>query len=425
MIVAGSVRPPGDKSITHRALMLAAAARGAAVVRHPLIAGDTRSTAACLRALGASVGPLRSGAAVQVQGAVWRKPARPTLHCGNAGTTARLLMGLLAAHPFAVRLTGDRSLRRRPMRRVTEPLRQMGARIEEERGDGLPLRMHGGPLTALAWRLPVATAQVKSALLLAGLAAGVEVTVHEPVRSRDHTERMLRFLGVPLEQDGATVRLPAVPGGLGALPAADWTVPGDPSSSAFLIGAALLAEGGDLRVEDVGLNPTRTGFLAVLARMGARLAREDERAAGGEPVGNLTVAAGPLRGVEVGAAEIPSLIDEVPILAVLASRAEGESVFREVGELRVKESDRLALLAANLRALGADAEASGNDLWIRGRDAPPRGRVETAGDHRLAMAFAVLGTVRGAEVTLSEQASAGISYPGFFTDLQRIRAHGS
>jgi len=423
VIVHGTVRPPGDKSITHRALILASLVPGTSVVRQALTSADARSTAACLRALGVPVGALRPGAAVKVQGGTWRRPARP-LHCGNSGTTARLLLGPLAARPFAARLTGDASLRRRPMRRVTVPLREMGARIDEGPHDGLPLEIRGGRLGPLDWTLPVATAQVKSALLLAGLVGGVAVSVREPVRSRDHTERMLRALGVPLTQRGTTAAIAAVPGWLDGCPPLDWTVAGDVSSAAFLVAAGLLADAGDLRIADVGLNPTRTGFLSVLARMGATVDREAVRDQCGEPVGDLIVRPAALHGTEVGASEIPSLIDEVPILAVLASRADGETVFREVGELRVKESDRLGLLAQNLRAVGGVAEVSGSDLRVRGTDRPPRGRVDTARDHRLAMAFAVLGRLPGAEVELSEDASMAVSYPGFLDDLERIAAHG-
>jgi 3-phosphoshikimate 1-carboxyvinyltransferase len=417
--VHGSVRPPGDKSITHRALVVAALVPGASVVRRPLTAADARSTAACLRALGVRIGPLRPDAAVTVHGGAWRPPRR-TLHCGNSGTTARLLLGPLAARPFWARLTGDASLRRRPMRRVTDPLRRMGAEIHEERADALPLRIRGGRLGPLDWTLPVATAQVKSALLLAGLAGGVAVTVREPVRSRDHTERMLRAMGVPLTQRGATAALAAAPGWLADCPPLDWTVAGDVSSAAFLVAVGVLADAGELRIVGVGLNPTRTGFLDVLARMGAAVERDALREQCGEPVGDLVVRPSPLRGTEVAAAEIPSLIDEVPVLAVLASRAEGETVFREVGELRVKESDRLRLLAENLRAVGASAEVDGNDLRVVGAGRPPRGRVDTARDHRLALAFAVLGRLPGARVELSEQASIGVSYPGFLDDLDRI-----
>jgi 3-phosphoshikimate 1-carboxyvinyltransferase len=403
--------------------MLASLVGGTSVVRHALTAADARSTAACLRAVGVGVGALRPGTPVRIAGGAWRPPSR-TLHCGNSGTTARLLLGLLAARPFEARLSGDASLRRRPMRRVTEPLREMGADVREEGGDGLPVRIRGGRLGPLDWTLPVATAQVKSALLLAGVVGGVAVTVREPVRSRDHTERMLRALGLPLIQRGSTASLAAAPGWLAECPPLDWTVAGDISSAAFLVAAALLADGGDLRITDVGLNPTRTGFLGVLARMGAAVDREASRDQCGEPVGDLIVRPSALRGTEVAAAEIPSLIDEVPVLAVLASRAEGETVFREVGELRVKESDRLGLLAGNLRAVGAAAEVSGNDLRVIGGRRPPRGRVDTAGDHRLALAFSVLGRLPGARVELSECASMAVSYPGFLSDLERITGRG-
>ena len=420
MRVGGTVRPPGDKSISHRVLMLAALARGTSELHGLLTGDDVKSSARVLRQLGADISPLREGAAVTVHASRLTDPAS-RLHCGNSGTTARLLLGVLAGYPFRARLTGDASLRRRPMRRVTEPLRAMGAHIEEQRGDALPLTIRGGGLRALTYTTPVASAQIKSALLLAGLTGGVAVTIREPYRSRDHTERLFVHLGLPLhERDGAVVYEP--PDRPTALPPFRLTVPGDISSAAFLVAAAILAEGGELLIENVGVNPTRTGFLVVLERMGAHVERVNLRDEGGEPVADLLVRPAALTGTEVAAAEVPTLVDEVPVLAVLASRAErgAETVFREVGELRVKESNRLELLAANLRAVGVEAEVVGNDLHVRGSERPPRGRVETAGDHRLAMAFAVLGTVPGAEVRLSERASVGISYPGFFRDLKRI-----
>jgi 3-phosphoshikimate 1-carboxyvinyltransferase len=414
--VRGSVRVPGDKSISHRALLLAALARGTSEIEGLLPGEDVKSTARIMRALGARITPIRGDGVTHATGVRLTAPGE-TLHCGNSGTTARLGLGLLAGQPFAARLTGDASLRRRPMRRVTEPLRAMGARITEERGDALPLSIRGGRLRALVYDSPVASAQVKSALLLAGLTGRVAVTVREPHRSRDHTERLFAYLGLGIaEREGAVSYQPSVV----SPPAVRLVVPGDISSAAFVVAAALLAEGGDLVIEGVGVNPTRTGALVVLERMGARVERVNLRAAGGEPVADLLVRPAALRGTEVRAEEIPALVDEVPILAVLASRAEGETVFREVGELRVKESNRLELVAANLRAVGAEAEARGNDLWVRGAGRPPRGRVETAADHRLAMAFAVLGTVRGAAVRLSERRSVAISYPGFFRDLRRI-----
>ena len=418
MRVAGTVRVPGDKSISHRALMLAALARGRSELAGLLTAEDVQSTARVLRRLGADVSTVRDGAVVAVRGGPLSTP-RGSLDCGNSGTTARLSLGLLAGQRFAARLTGDASLRRRPMRRVTEPLRAMGAHIEEEGGDALPLTIRGGRLRALDYVSPVASAQVKSALLLAGLTGRVPVTVREPYRSRDHTERLLVHLGLPLHVNGMAISY-APADSRKAIPPFTLTVPGDISSAAFLVGAAVLADAGELLVENVGVNPTRTGFLVVLERMGARVERLNLGEAGGEAVADLLVRPAPLAGTEVPAAEVPTLVDEVPVLAVLASRARGETVFREVGELRVKESNRLELIAANLRAVGGEAEARGNDLHVVGSTQSPRGRIDTAGDHRLAMAFAVLGTVPGANVRLSERASVAISYPAFFKDLRRI-----
>lgn len=422
MRVAGVLRPPGDKSITHRALMLASLASGPCELSHVLTGADARSTARALRLLGASVGPLRPGRAVRVRGARWTAPAR-TLQCGNSGTTARLLLGLLAGHPFETRLTGDASLRRRPMRRVAEPLRAMGAEIREVHGDGLPLAIRGGRLRPISYESPLASAQVKSAVLLAGLVAGVEVTVREPACSRDHTERLLGHLGFDVRVRGATVTFRPPPAS-SAVPPFRLDIPADMSSATFLVVVAALAEGGELVLENVGVNPTRTGALDVLARMGVHIERRDARTVSGEPVADLVVRPGDLTGTEVTAAEVPRLIDEVPPLAVLASRARGETRFRAVGELRVKESDRLTLLARNLRAVGAEAAVEGDDLVVAGGAPPPVGRVETGRDHRIAMAFAVLGTAPGARVSLSETASPAVSYPAFFEDLHRIAADG-
>ena len=422
MKVRGTVRPPGDKSISHRALMLAALAHGTSELEGLLTGADVKSTARVLRHLGAEISSIRDGANVTIHASRITHPAS-RLNCGNSGTTARLMLGILAGQRFAATLTGDASLRRRPMRRVTEPLRAMGAEITERRGDSLPLTIRGGRLHALTYTTPVASAQIKSALLLAGLTGNVGVAIREPYRSRDHTERLFVHLGLSLhERDGAITYDP--PERRAIVPSFRLSVPGDASSAAFLVGAAALAQDGELVIENVGVNPTRTGFLVVLARMGARVERVNLRDAGGEPVADLVARPAALRGTEVAAAEVPTLVDEVPILAVLASRAEGETVFREVGELRVKESNRLELIAANLRALGVEAEARGNDLYVCGTARPPRGRVDTARDHRLAMAFAVLGTVPGAGVRLSERASVAISYPRFFDDLRSIRETG-
>lgn len=420
MIVGGSVRVPGDKSITHRALLFAALARGSSHIGGALTSLDARSTARVLRQLGAEVGPLTPGRVVPVLGRGRLRRPEARLNCGNSGTTTRLLLGLLAAHKFAATLTGDASLRRRPMRRVAEPLARMGARFQEHGGDGLPLTIRGGALQSIHYDLPVSSAQLKSAVILAALAAGIPVSVREPHgRSRDHTERMLAGFGftVTSHPDG---RIDFVPDG--RIEPFDMQVPGDPSSAAFLAGAALLAEAGELRLANVGVNPTRTGFLAVLERMGAAPALDDPRVEFGEPVADIVLRPAPLRATEVTAGEIPSLIDEIPLLAVCAARAEGTTIFREVGELRVKESDRLGLIAENLRAVGCTADVQGNDLFVTGSDHTPAGRVRTAGDHRLAMAFAVLGTVPGARIRVDDPACAAVSFPGFAETLASIRA---
>jgi 3-phosphoshikimate 1-carboxyvinyltransferase len=421
MKVAGSVRVPGDKSITHRLLLLAALTRGTSHIGGALTSLDARSTARVLRQLGAELSPLRPSTHVTVRGkGRFRRPDRP-LFCGNSGTTTRLLLGLLSAHRFSATLTGDRSLRRRPMRRVTVPLSAMGARFTEQQGDGLPLTVVGQRLKPLTYEMPVSSAQIKSAILLAGMAGEVDVALREPNgRSRDHTERLLQALGYTVtEKDGWILFSPG-----GQLEPFDVQVPGDPSSAAFLVGAATMAEAGELRVARVGVNPTRTGFLDVLARMGGSVKVENSSTHFGEPVGDLTVRPATLRGTEVTAGEIPGLIDEIPLLAVLASRAMGTTTFRQVGELRVKESDRLGLVATNLRAVGAHAEVVGDDLVVEGSDRAPRGSVRTAADHRLAMAFAVLGTVPGAHIRIDDLACAAVSFPRFPATLRGIADRG-
>lgn len=410
---------PGDKSITHRVLLLGAMARGTSSVGGALTALDARAMAAALRRLGAQIGPLRGGALrIRGVGGPFHEPTR-ALHLGNSGTAARLLLGAVAGCPITVRLTGDASLRRRPMRRVTDPLQRMGLTVLRARDDGLPITVRGGALAPLHYESPVASAQVKSALLLAGISGGVDVTVIEPNRSRDHTERILRALGIDVTVWDNTVSL-RPPREIPSFPV---RIPGDPSSAAFLIGAAVLS-GARVSIGGVGLNPLRITYLDVLARMGVGVERTLESEQLGEPVGTLSVGSADLTGTEVTADEIPGVIDEIPLLAALAARAQGETVFRGVGELRVKESDRLTLLARNLRTIGAEAEVRGDDLWVRGGRAVLRGVVETGWDHRIAMAFAVLDLARDARVQLSERESPAVSYPGFFSDLARVVGHG-
>ena len=420
-MVEGTVRVPGDKSISHRALMLAALARGRSRIRDILASADVQSTAAVLRALGTEIPPLTGAGGVDfvVEGRGLRglRAASRPLDCGNSGTTARLMAGIVAGHPFASRFTGDESLSRRPMGRVARPLRAMGARVTTAAGERLPMTVEGGALQSLEWESDRASAQVKSAILLAGTVAGVPVSVREPQPSRDHTERMLRGAGATVAvSDGSVTLTPPE-----SLEPLDITVPGDPSSAAFFAALAALASDGVLVMPGVGLNPTRTGFFAVLRRMGAELRFADERDDGGESVGTVIAAASPsLCGVEVGGAEVPSMIDELPMLACLATRASGETVIRGAEELRVKESDRIAAVVENLRAIGADADELPDGMRVRGTGAPLRGSVRSHGDHRLAMAFGILGAAPGNDIDIDDRACAIVSFPRFWETLAAV-----
>jgi 3-phosphoshikimate 1-carboxyvinyltransferase len=395
--------------------MLAALAPGRSVLRGALSSDDAQSTARVLRQLGATISPL-TDAGVTVDGSArWIAPD-DVLDCGNSGTTVRLLLGLLAAHDFAATVTGDPSLRRRPMRRVSEPLRAMGAVVDEAAHDGLPLTMHGGALRALQWTLPVPSAQLKSALLLAGAAAGVDVDLREPGASRDHTERMLRQFGFAVESGHGRVSLRPT----GTLHPFEIDIPGDASSAIFLLAAAALAGAGTVTLADVGLNPSRIAYLMVLRQMGLAI---DVRAGGehfGEPRGTMSTGPAALRAVEVPARDVPAMIDEIPMLACLAARAAGTSTFDGLAELRVKESDRLTLLAANLNRVGVAARVDHDDLTVVGTSAPLRGAVVTGGDHRMAMAFAVLGTLPDAGIQVDDPTCASVSFPGFATALANV-----
>ncbi|MCY4648016.1 MAG: 3-phosphoshikimate 1-carboxyvinyltransferase [Gammaproteobacteria bacterium] len=420
------LRVPGDKSISHRALLLAALAGGESRIRGILTGEDPQATASILRELGVRVPPLVADGELRVTGVGVRgmRTPRRTLDCANSGTTARLMLGVLAGQKLEATLTGDDSLRRRPMRRVTDPLSRMGARFDPVAAPGrLPLRVTGGPLRALDYRLPVASAQLKSALLLAGVTGGVPVRLVEPGFSRDHTERMLAAAGCALtsspEGRGNRVQLTASPS---ALDPVDVVVPGDFSSAAFPLALALLGGAGEgIVLRGVGLNPTRTGLLPVLERMNARI-EVDMRSAPerGEPAGDLIIHPSDLTGTEVRPGEIPGLIDEVPVLAVLAARVRGTTRITGAEELRVKESDRLGALAANLSPLGVEVEELPDGLVIEGTDRPLSGPVEAYGDHRIAMAFGVLGALPGNDITVDAPAAVDVSYPGFWEMLERV-----
>jgi 3-phosphoshikimate 1-carboxyvinyltransferase len=409
--VAGVLRVPGDKSISHRALLLGAMAHGTTEIRGLLQGDDCRATMAALRALGVRIGA-SAGGAVQVEGRgpdAMREPDS-ILDAGNSGTTLRLLAGLLAGRPFCSLLTGDESLRRRPMRRIVDPLRAMGATLMGRAQGGFPpLAIQGGGLRGIAWASPVASAQVKSAILLAGLQATGETTVTEPLVSRDHTERMLTAFGLAPRRDGVRV---TVPGGK-ALTATDLTVPGDLSSAAFFLVAAAGRTGGEVCVRDVGVNPTRTGLLEVLEGMGAGIRRERVRLEAGEPVADLVVSGGRLRAARVEAALIPRLIDEVPVLAVAAALADGDTVITGAAELRVKEVDRLAAVAEEMGRLGAAISVTSDSLRIHGGARLRGAVVSSRGDHRMAMSLAVAALFAEGETVIRDVACVDTSFPGF------------
>ena len=409
----GVLRVPGDKSISHRAAILGALARGATRVSGFLRAADCLSTLRCLRGLGVSIDERDD--ALEIRGGALREPDE-VLDVGNSGTTIRLLAGVLAGQPFHSVITGDASVRRRPMDRVAVPLRQMGARVSGREGGRLaPLAIEGGGLRGIAYTTPVASAQVKSAVLLAGLFAEGVTSVREPLPSRDHTERMLGAFGAEVERDGVTTRLR----GPATLRGAPVRVPGDLSSAAYFLVAAALVPGSEIAVADVGLNPTRTGILDVLQMMGAAVEVRDLREEGGEPVGTVAVRAGRLHGTTIAGALIPRAIDELPLVAVAAALAEGETVIRDAAELRVKESDRVEALARELGRLGAHVEAQPDGLAVVGTHRLRGGRVASGGDHRIAMSLAVAALCADGPVTIDDPACIETSFPGFAAILSR------
>ncbi len=428
---------PPDKSISHRAVLLASLSNGPCVIRNFLEGEDCRSTAAAMRQLGVLIETPEPGTLV-VNGISGRftKPLAD-LDCGNSGTTMRLMAGLLAAQPFRSRLIGDASLSKRPMRRVIDPLRLMGAELHAEGENSCPpLVVEGRPdLQAIEYRLPVASAQVKSAVLLAGLFAKGKTTVIETVRSRDHTERMFEYFLVKTKREEIwenpnspknrrLVEIRTTVEG-GQIPESmEFTVPGDISSAAFWMVAAAAQPGSRLLIKDVGLNPTRTGIIDVLVRMGARIREAIETSLHGEPVGNLDIKGAKLRATEIRGAEIPNVIDEIPILAVAAALAEGTTVIRDAAELRVKETDRIAVVASHLRAMGVTVEEFPDGMAITGGAALKGARLQSHHDHRIAMAFSIAGLFAGGETVLEDTACVNTSYPGFEQMLRFIQKGG-
>ena len=503
----GTVLVPGDKSISHRAVMLGAIAEGVTEISHFLPSEDCLSTIGCMRELGVRIEITEDTAAdpagqelhvtIYGRGLHGLKAPSKTLDAGNSGTTTRLLSGILAGQPFISRITGDSSLTRRPMKRIIEPLTLMGGHILSENNDGCaPLVIGGQPLHGLSYKTPVASAQVKSCLLLAGLYADAPTSVTEPALSRDHTERMLRAFGADVRREGLTATVYPMVSSSGCLkgqPACilrgqTIEVPGDISSAAYFLAAGLLVPGSDILLENVGINPTRSGILKVIEKMGGSYECLDRRAVGspggtsdhddpvngksddpggplngksddpgrligvnsegfGEPVADIRVKACRLYGTEIGGDLIPTLIDEIPVIAVMAAFAEGTTVIKDAAELKVKESDRIALITSNLRAMGADVTATDDGMIIHGRpiDSAPEdcvlqksfspsadetsssnyrnqlhgARIRTLGDHRIAMAFAVAGLLVG-DMEIDDPECVAVSYPGFYEALEHL-----
>lgn len=420
--LVGELRLPTDKSISHRAVLLAAMAQGESDLIGVLDSADVRSTIGAVRALGATVDVVEAGPrGLRLKVSGWGEggPVSPhaPIDCGNSGTTARLLLGVLAGWPVDVTLTGDDSLSRRPMRRVAEPLQAMGARVETSATGTMPVRIVGSTLSAIDWTLPVASAQVKTAILLAGMRAPGTTAVSEPAASRDHTERMLPEFGVVVRREGLTARVegPVVPQSTRVI------VPADPSSAAFVCVAALLVPGSHVRLPNVSLNPGRAAFVDVLRRMGGRITSHELPAMGHEPVGTIDVRyTKSLKAVDVTAEEVPALVDEVPILALAATQAAGVTRFDGVRELRVKESDRLEAIATGLSALGASVHTGEDWLEVEGPTSLRGADLASLGDHRLAMTWAVAGLLSSGETVVEGFDAIEVSYPAFLEDIMRL-----
>lgn len=412
------LRVPGDKSISHRAVMFGAIAEGTTRIENFLPGEDCLRTIDCFQRLGVEIEP-ESPTVLTVHGKGWQGLREPDqcLDVGNSGTTIRLLLGILAGCPFFTTVYGDQSIARRPMDRVVEPLRRMGARIDGRAGGKFPpLAVRGGELKGIEYKSPVASAQVKSCLLLAGLRGEGWTKVKEPYPSRDHTERMLAAFGVELSAEEGTV---SVRGGQN-LSGRHVRVPGDISSAAFLFAAALMVPGSRVTVRDVGINPTRTGILDVFRSMGAEVTVTSTDQWCGEPVGDVTVTGGPLQGVEVGGDLIPRLIDEIPVLAVVATQAEGRTVIRDAAELKVKETNRIATVATELRKLGAMVEETPDGLVIEGPATLKGALLDSHGDHRIGMAMAIAGLAAEGGVRVKGAEAIAVSFPNFAGIIEEL-----
>ena len=413
----GEIQIPGDKSISHRGIMLGALARGTTKITNFLQGADCLSTIRCFRQMGIEVENSCKEVLVHGKGLHGLSAPQQILDAGNSGTTVRLLSGILAAQNFPSTITGDASIQKRPMKRVMDPLTQMGACIESQNQNGCaPLDIRGTRLKGIHYQSPVSSAQVKSCVLLAGLYADQKTSVTEPTVSRDHSERMLSYLGAEVTVQGTTVAIEPEP----ELNARDIQVPGDISSAAYFIAAGLLVPGSQILIKNVGINPTRSGILKVCRAMGADIQYLNEKSGCWEPSADLLVTYSPLKGTVIEGDIIPTLIDELPIIAVMAAFAQGETIIRNAEELRVKESDRIQTVTDNLSAMGADITAAPDGMSIRGGQPLTGASIRTCKDHRIAMSFAVAGMAAEGVTSLDDAQCVEISYPQFFDDLQRL-----
>lgn len=407
---------PGDKSISHRLAMIGSIAEGTTTIENFAASADSHSTLACLHSLGIPFDETGTTVTVEGKGLGGYLQPETTLNAENSGTTARMLSGILAGNPIDVTIVGDASLSVRPMKRIIEPLRRFGARFEAREDNFLPLTIHGGPLQAIEYQLPVASAQVKSAVLFAGLHANGKTRVVEPSQTRNHTEIALKLFGAKLDGSGRVIEIT----GRQRLSGRRVRVPGDVSSAAFFVAAALGIAKSQLRIRDVGLNPTRTGFINLLEDMGARIAIEGLRDEGGEPVGNLLVEGSDLAGGEVHGNWIANVIDEIPVLAILGTRMRYGIRVQDAAELRAKESDRIHTIVQNLRAVGVQVEEFADGLFVPGRQKIKGGTIDSHGDHRIAMAFAVAALFAEAPIHIENASSVNVSFPGFFDVLKSV-----
>lgn len=411
---------PGDKSIWHRALIIGAIAEGRTEITGNPAGLDVESTKQCLIGLGVSISYSNGKTIVDGKGLSGMRKPENTLDVGNSGTTIRLLSGVLSAQKFESVIDGDSSLRKRPMNRIVTPLSLMGASISSAPSGGCPLTISGNAkLKSISYEMPVASAQVKSAILLAGACAGVSVTLSEPHPSRDHTEIMLKQCGAVIIKDNNTITLEPC----SKLSATEFTVPGDFSSASYFIAAALLIEDSDLLIKDVGLNPTRRGFLNIVKKMGAAIEITNSREESGEIIGDISVKHSKLKAVSINAETVPSIIDELPLIAVLGAKAEGITKVSGAGELRVKESDRISMLVNGLHSIGIEAEEFEDGFSVRGNQSILGGEVETGGDHRLVMTFTIAGLASKNGITVRDAESSSVSYPSFFSELDELSSN--